>query len=79
MHARQLVHRTLAEMGIVDPGLCNESVLIDGGYCVGRRFSFESVGAVWMEADAKIDFYDADGKLLKTISSEEQVELKKAA
>jgi len=79
MHARQLVYRTLADLGTTDPGPCNESVLINGGYCVGRRFSFSSGEAVWMEADAKIEFYDKNGNSLKTISTDEQVEMKKAA
>ena len=61
MRARQLVHEALAELNTSDPGPCCETVLVDGGFYVGRRFSFASAEAVWWEADAKIEIYDGKG------------------
>jgi hypothetical protein len=33
-------------------------VLVEDGFCVGRRFSFGSAEAVRWQAEAKIEIYD---------------------
>jgi hypothetical protein len=79
IQARQLVYDTIAEMNLPDPGLCCEMVVIRDGYCVGRRFAFDTLEAVWLEAEGMIEFYDPQGELLRTVATREEVELRRAA
>jgi hypothetical protein len=68
--ARDLVHAALTELGLGSREACQETVLVRGGFCVGRRFLFETAEAVWIEAEARIDLYDRDGQLLRTVFTE---------
>ena len=79
IRARQVVYEAMADMGLPDPGPCCETVVVRDGYCLGRRFTFDTLEAVWLEADAKIEFYDSRGELLRTLSTEERDELRRAA
>ncbi len=48
---RQTVDATLAELGMADLPCQGTIFLIDAGYCVGRRFLFDGIQAVWLIAD----------------------------
>ena len=65
------VHDTIAlglgKLGM--PDLCCHSTtfLIRDGYCVGRRFLFEGIQAVWLIAENVVRFYDESGRMLKSL------------
>jgi hypothetical protein len=79
MRARRLIRETLTELDITGLDPCCEIVLVKDGFCVGRRFSFESAEAVWWEAEARIEIYDGKGRLLTTIDADGQTPMRKAA
>ena len=62
----QAVLDTLPELGISEPVITKMAVLTRSGYCVGHRFLFDGVQAVWLMAEGIIRFYADNGSLLKT-------------
>ena len=70
IYARQLVHDTLTELGITDPGLCAESVLVKDGFCVGRRFSFDPY-TVTVPVGARVNIYATSGDVQHGIMLED--------
>ena len=47
------------------------TTLIQKGYFVGHKYRFDGGYAVWLIEKNAIEIYDDEGKLLKTVSSEE--------
>jgi hypothetical protein len=76
---RELVLRTVSELGVSNLEDWRETVLIDGGFYVGRCFAFDAVRAVWKETEDRVDFYNDDGESLMTLPLEFSAEQKKAA
>ena len=65
LHVRQVVHQALHRHGApsdVDP---NESILIQDGYYFGRRFTCDSLQAIWLLEDNQIRLTDDEGSLLE--------------
>lgn len=60
---RKVVSRTFAEYTSDDVEFC-ESVLIRNGFYCGRRFTGNSVRAVWFAEDNVVKFYGKDGEFL---------------
>jgi hypothetical protein len=79
MVARERARAALAELGSGNRETCQEIVLVRGGFCVGRRFLFETAEAVWIEAEARIDLYDREGRPLRTVFAEGEEIRKRAA
>jgi hypothetical protein len=68
---RDLISRTLHELGLVDVQPTGESLLTLAGYYVGREFRFEGVRAVWMSSLGQIKFYRDDGQVLRIVEVDE--------
>jgi hypothetical protein len=64
---RDLVQRTVQELGLVDVQPLGESLLTLAGYYVGREFRFDGVRAVWIASQGQIKFYGDDGQLLRVV------------
>ena len=69
---RELVRRTLQELGLAISAPIGESQLTLAGYYVGREFRFAGVRAVWMASQGQIKLYDDDGKVLRVMDLGEQ-------
>jgi hypothetical protein len=69
---RNLVSRTLEELGLADAAPNGESLLTLAGYYVGREFKFAGVRAVWTASQGQIKFYDDDGEVLRVVALDEQ-------
>lgn len=61
----EVLAETLAEFGKADLPCIHTTVLTQDGYCVGRRFVYDGIQAVWLLAENVIEIYDDDGELLK--------------
>lgn len=68
---RDLVFKTLKDLGAPNGELCCETLLIRDGYYVGRHFKFEHARAVWFVDANTFKFYGNDGALLKVLRLEE--------
>ncbi len=76
----QLILDTLAELSVDSSAGGSIHVMISGGMCVGRRFLFDGIEAIWVLADKVVRCYGEDGSLLRTIEVPEGLgEWKKAA
>ena len=64
---RDLVCRTLEELGLADAAPTGESLLTLAGYYVGREFRFADVRAVWMASQGQIKFYADDGVVMRVV------------
>jgi hypothetical protein len=64
---RDLVRRTLHDMGLADADPIGESLLTLAGYYVGREFKFTGVRAVWMASQEQVKFYGDDGRVLRVV------------
>jgi hypothetical protein len=75
---RNLVRRTLEELGLVDAQPTGETLLTVGGYYVGREFKFAGVRAVWMASPGQLKFYGDDGEVLRVVQVGEGQQAKAA-
>jgi hypothetical protein len=75
---RNLVRRTLEELGLADAAPTGESLLTLGGYYVGREFRFAGVRAVWMASQGQVRIYGDDGEVLRVVEISEPQEAKAA-
>jgi hypothetical protein len=64
---RDLVQRTVRDLGLVDIQPLGESLLTLAGYYVGREFRFKGVRAVWIASQGQIKFYGDDGQVLRVL------------
>jgi hypothetical protein len=64
---RELVQRTVRELGLVAVQALGESLLTLAGYYVRREFRFDGVRAVWIASQGQIKFYDDQGQLLRVL------------
>ena len=63
----QAIAAGLYELGM--PGLTSRSTtfLVRDGHCVGQRFLFDELQAVWLIAENVIQFYDENGRMLRSV------------
>jgi hypothetical protein len=64
---RDLVHRTVQELGLEAVQPLGESLLTLAGYYVGREFRLVGVRAVWIASQGQIKFYGDDGQMLRVL------------
>ena len=76
---RQIVLDGISGLGVPDPAISRTAFMIQDGYCVGQRFFFDGIQAVWLMAENVIRFYADDGDLLKTVEIGQEPTEKKAA
>ena len=67
---RQLVVITFCELGLSTEGSRGESLLVQGGHIVGRRFEYETGEVLWFIEEAELKFYDKNRCLLKVVRLE---------
>jgi hypothetical protein len=65
-----LAATTLAQLGRPAPTNMIQSILMRDGYFVGHKFRYDGGHAVCVAASGMVEFYDGDGKLLKSIALE---------
>jgi hypothetical protein len=75
---RDLVCRTLQQLGLVDYAPLGESLLTLAGYYVGREFRFVGARAVWMASQERIKFYADDGQVMRVVEVGESRQVKSA-
>jgi hypothetical protein len=75
---RDLVRRTLDDLGLANAQPIGESLLTLAGYYVGREFRFNGVRAVWMASLGQIKFYADDGAVLRVVDLGEKSQRKAA-
>jgi hypothetical protein len=57
----------LSELGMPDRVCRSTTFLIRDGHCIGQRFLFDEVQAVWLIAENVVHFYDENGRVLKSV------------
>jgi hypothetical protein len=75
----ELIVAGFKELGADEPDRITRMVLVKDLFFVGQRFLCGNIQAVLLADGDEIKFYDRQGKLLKTLSLEEQQPMKKAA
>ncbi len=67
---RQLVARTFEEFGVAvgDCRELNETLLVEGRRFVARSYRTKNLMAMWLLNAGLVQFYDADGKMLRTVN-----------
>lgn len=67
---RQLVARVFREFGVpVNNSLClNETLLVKRRRYVARTYRAEGLMAMWLLRAGIVQFYDAQGKMLRTVN-----------
>jgi hypothetical protein len=75
---RDLIRRTLDDLGLANAQPIGESFLTLAGYYVGREFRFTGVRAVWMASQGQIKFYADDGAVLRVVDVGEPRQTKAA-
>jgi hypothetical protein len=72
---RSLVVGVLRSLGEATPGLFDlqESVMIDRGQCLGRKYRAHRHTAVWLIDAGLIRFSDSRGKILRTVNLFEEL------
>jgi hypothetical protein len=77
---KETIARTFLDLGIRPQAISElkEAAFIEGGRCIACCVRVEELKAVWCVDDEIVNFFDAQGKLLKTVTLEPQP-MKKAA
>ena len=57
----------LCELGMPDLPCRTTAFLVRDGHCVGQRFLFDGVQAVWLIAENVVQFYDENGRMLTSM------------
>ncbi|HEX5446931.1 MAG TPA: hypothetical protein VFW87_24155 [Pirellulales bacterium] len=67
---RRVVKRVFEQLGIDDHQLSdvNETILIDDGSYRGRSYQVDGFFAMWLVDAGLVQFYDADGNMLRTVN-----------
>ena len=67
--ARQLLRQAFRQLGAESPDRWEETILVQDGFYCGRRFDCCGLQAVWLFEEDRIEFYDADGGLIRELST----------
>ena len=67
-----LVAATLSELGLPAPTNSIPTMLMKDGYFVGHKLRYDGGCAILWAASDVIEFYDEQGKLLRTIVLEDE-------
>ncbi len=63
----QTIAEAFSELGLPELPCRSTTLLIQDGYCVGRRFVFDGVQAVWLTGENVVHFYDENGRVSKSV------------
>jgi hypothetical protein len=50
-----------------DSPCLDATILVRDGHCVGQRFLFEGIQAVWLIAETVVQPYDEKGRILRSV------------
>ena len=72
---RRMVLRVLRDLGVPAAGLFDleENVVVDRGRSIGRSYRVERFMAMWLADVGLVQFYDANGAMLRTINLFEEL------
>ncbi len=78
---RTIVFRTFLELDICEEILddLDERLLLDEGRYVARSYRLDDYLAMWMIDVGLIQFYDAEGNMLRTVNVFEEIEPQRMA
>ena len=78
---RTIVFRTFLELDVREESLddLDERLLLDGGRYIARSYRVEDFLAMWMIEVGLIQFYDAEGNMLRTVNVFEEIEPQRMA
>jgi len=78
---RQLVAQTFEVFGAGEDSLedLDETILIEDGKYMARSYRVDGLMAMWLIEVGIVQFYDADGSMLRTINLLEETEPIRAA
>jgi hypothetical protein len=67
---KQIVARVFLDLGATSAKLfgIRETMFIDRGLCIARSYRADSLKAVWQIDEGIVEFYDADGELVRTLN-----------
>jgi hypothetical protein len=66
----ELLAATLTELGQPAPSDILQTMLTKDGYFVGWKFRYDGGYAISLAGDNRMEFYDEDGNLLRTVTVE---------
>ncbi len=78
---RTIVFRTFLELDVPEQSLddLDERLLLDDGRYVARSYRVDDFLAMWMIDVGLIQFYDAEGNMLRTVNVFEEIEPQRMA
>jgi len=78
---RELVIRTFEyfDVFLKNPWDLDETILIDEGRCAARTYKIDGHMAMWLIEIGIVQFYNADGVMLRTINLLEELEPQRMA
>jgi hypothetical protein len=78
---RRLVVQSFQALGTAIPNLFDlqETVLIDDGKCAARTYRVDGLMAMWLVEVGIVQFYDAEGTMLRTVNLLQRLEPMSAA
>jgi hypothetical protein len=80
-HIRTIVFRTFLELDVDEESLTDldERLMLDDGRFVARSYRVEDFLAMWMIDVGLVQFYDANGNMLRTVNLFEEIEPQRMA
>ena len=63
----QTIAAGLSQLGMPDLPCRRTTFLIRDGHCVGQRFLFEGIQAIWLIAENVVQFYHENGRMLTSV------------
>jgi hypothetical protein len=80
-HIRTIVFRTFLELDVDEESLTDldERLMLDDGRYVARSYRVEDLLAMWMIDVGLVQFYDANGNMLRTVNLFEEIEPQRMA
>lgn len=78
---RNIVFRTFLELDVDEDMLSDldERIVLDEGRYVARSYRVDNYLAMWMIEVGLVQFYDADGNMLRTVNLFEEIEPQRMA
>lgn len=73
---REVVERTFQALGVDDYALeeLDETILLQDGQYLARSYRVEGMMAMWLIEVGIVQFYDADGGMLRTVNLLEETQ-----
>jgi len=78
---RKLVVRCFKELGVSmeEPWALAETLLVDEGRCAARSYTAGALMAMWLLDVGIVQFYDAEGNMLRTVNLADESESQRMA